>query len=99
VTLLADTLAIVHEFLSWSVDTGFLLVLPLHHEDLELDSVGVSTKDDVAVLVAWPWLEGPICKIKIPVQELGLKMWGGAYMWDTTVHVSTLCLNGCHQIS
>jgi len=25
---------------------------------LELDSVGVSTKDHVAVLVAWPWLGG-----------------------------------------
>jgi len=31
-------------------------VLPLHHRDLELDSVGVSTKDHVAVLVALPWL-------------------------------------------
>jgi len=41
------------------VDAGFILVLPLHHGDLELDSVGVSTKNHVA-----------ICEIKIPVQEL-----------------------------
>ena len=43
----------------WSVDAGFVLVLPLHHGDLELDSVGVSTKD-----------RGPICEKEIPVQEL-----------------------------
>jgi len=50
----------VGEFLSWSVDAGFVLALPLlHHGDLiELDSVGVSTKDHVAILVAWPWLGG-----------------------------------------
>ena len=69
-----DTLAIIGEFLSWSVDAGFILVLPLHHRDLELDSVGVSTKDHVAILVTWPWLGGPICETKIPVQELRLKM-------------------------
>ena len=56
---------------SWSVDAGFILALPLHYGDLELDSVGVLTK---AILVAWPWLVGPICEIKIPVQELRLKM-------------------------
>jgi len=50
--------------LSCSVDAGFVLVLPLHHGDLELDSEGV------AILVAQPWLGGPICEIKIPVQEL-----------------------------
>jgi len=65
-------LAIVGEFLSWSVDAGFVLALPLHQGDLELDSVGASTKDHV--LVAWPWLGGPICEIKIPVQELRLKV-------------------------
>ena len=53
-TPLADTLTIVGEFLSWSADAGFVLALPLYHGDLELDSVGVSTKDHVAVLVAWP---------------------------------------------
>jgi len=56
--------AIVGEFLSCSVDAGFVLALPLYHGDLELDSVGV------AILVAWPWLGGPICEIKVPVQEL-----------------------------
>jgi len=40
------------------------------HGDLELDSVGVSTK---IILVEWPWLGGPIREIKIPVQELWLK--------------------------
>ena len=45
-----DTLAIIGEFLSWSVDAGFILVLPLHHRDLELDSVGVSMKDRGAYL-------------------------------------------------
>jgi len=71
-----DTLAIVGEFLNWSVDAGFILVLPFHHGDLEVDNVGLSTKDHLAILVAWSWLGvgGPICKIKIPVQELQLKM-------------------------
>ena len=50
--------AIVGEFLNWSVDTGFVLALPFHHGDLELDSVGLSTKDHVAILVAWSRLEG-----------------------------------------
>jgi len=36
--------AIDYEFLSYFVDAGFILVLPLHHGDLEFDSVGVSTK-------------------------------------------------------
>ena len=49
---------IIGEFLNWSVDAGFVLALPLHQEDLELDSVGVSTKDHVAIFVAWPWLGG-----------------------------------------
>jgi len=71
-TPLADTLVIVGEFLSCSVDAGFVLALPLYHGDL--DSVGVSTNDHVAILVAWPWLGRPICEIKIPVQEFRLKM-------------------------
>jgi len=62
-TPLANTLVIVGEFLNCSVDAGFVLALPLHHGDLELDSVGV------AILVAWPWLGRPICEIKVPVQE------------------------------
>ena len=71
-TPLTDTLAIVSEFLSCSVDAGFVLALPLYHGDL--DSVGVSMNDHIAILVAWPWFGGPICGIKIPVQELRLKM-------------------------
>jgi len=55
-TPLANTLVIVGEFLSCSVDIGFVLALPLHHGDLELDSVGV------AILVAWPWFGGGLCK-------------------------------------
>jgi len=48
------------------------LAMPFHSGDLELHSVGLSTKDHVAILVAWPWLlgGGPICEIKVPVQEL-----------------------------
>ena len=61
---IVDTLAIVGEFLNCSVDACFVLALPLHHGDLDLDSVGVSTKDHVAILVAWPWLGGPISEIK-----------------------------------
>ena len=71
-TPLIDMLAIIGEFLSCSMDAGFVLALPLHHGDL--GSVGVSIKDHVAILVAWPWLGGPIYEIKIPVQELRLKM-------------------------
>ena len=40
-TPLVDKVAIVGEFLSWSVDAGFILALPFHHGDLELDGVGV----------------------------------------------------------
>ena len=54
---IADTLAIVSEF-HCSVDAGFVLAFPLHHGDLDHDSVGVSMKDHVAILVAWPWLGG-----------------------------------------
>ena len=50
-TPLADTLATVGKFLSCFLDAGLVLALPLHHEDL--GSVGVSTKDHVAILVAW----------------------------------------------
>ena len=49
---LTPTLAIIGKFLSCSVDADF------HHGDLDLDSVGVSMKDDVAILVAWPQLGG-----------------------------------------
>jgi len=38
---------IVSEFPSYSVDAGFVLLLPLHQGDL--DSVGISTKDHVAI--------------------------------------------------
>jgi len=47
------TFAIVGEFHNCSVDACFALALPLHHTDLKLDSVGVSTKDQVAILLAW----------------------------------------------
>ena len=42
---LVNMLVINGEFLTCSVDAGFILVLPLHHGDLEHDSVGVSTKN------------------------------------------------------
>jgi len=44
-------LAIDGEFLSYSVDTGFALALPLHHEDLELDSVGLSIKSYLKIML------------------------------------------------
>ena len=46
-TPLADKVVIVGEFPSYSVDAGFVLALPLHHGDL--DSVGISMKDHVAI--------------------------------------------------
>ena len=77
-TPLANTLAIDGEFLSCSVDAGFILMLPLHHGDLENCQCRNFDKelpeDHVAFLVAWPQLVGPIRNIKIPVQELWLKM-------------------------
>ena len=48
---LTNTLAIDGEFLSCSVDAGFVLALPLHHGDLELDSVGVSTKSYLKIML------------------------------------------------
>ena len=50
-TPLANTLVIDGEFLSYSVDTGFLLALPLHHKDLELESVGVSMKSYLKIML------------------------------------------------
>ena len=32
------------DFFSCSVDAGFILVLPLHHGELELESIGVLMK-------------------------------------------------------
>jgi len=40
-----------NSFNSCSVDTGFILALPLHHRDLELDSVGVSTKSYLKIML------------------------------------------------
>jgi len=61
-TQFVNTLAIDRKLLSCSMDAGFVLALPLHHGDLELDSVRVSTKSyNVKIscyLVAWPWLGG-----------------------------------------
>ena len=34
-----------------SVDAGFVLVLPLHHRDLELDSLGVLTKSYLKIIL------------------------------------------------
>ena len=33
------------------LDTGFVLALPLHHGDLELDSVGVSMKSNLKIML------------------------------------------------
>jgi len=68
-------LAIDSEFLSCSVDVGFVLALPLHHGDLELDSVGVLTKSYLKIIfVSMAMVGGPIREINIHVQELWLKM-------------------------
>jgi len=82
------------------MDVGFVLALPLHHGDL--DNVGVLTKDHVPILVAWPWLGGPICEIIIPVQELQLKMKGGLIREGghyginlTLTHTSLLIYRAC----
>jgi len=57
-TPLANTLAIDGKFLSCSVDTGFILAFPLHHEDLDK--------------VAWPnMVGGPMHEIKIPGKNFG----------------------------
>jgi len=79
-TPLADTLVIVGEFLSWSVDAGFVLALPLNHGDHEPDSVGVSTKDHVAILVAWPWLGGGCLQDKNTCTRTSTEKVGGAHM-------------------
>ena len=63
---------------SGSADAGFVLALPLHHEDLKPDCVGVLTR-------------GLMHRIKIPWQDFALKMQGyaqgggGAYLRDTMV--------------
>ena len=67
-------LAIVGKFLSWSVDAGFVLALPLHHGDLELDSVGVSTKD-----------RGAYLRERNTCARTSTENVGEAYTWDTTV--------------
>ena len=41
---LANMLMIDGDFFSCSVDAGFILVLPLHHGELELESIGVLMK-------------------------------------------------------
>ena len=49
-----NTLAIDSEFLSCSVDTGFVLALPLNDRGLELDRVGVSRKSYLKItLLFW----------------------------------------------
>ena len=50
-TTLVSMNAIEDEFLSYFVDAGFILVLPLHHGDLEFDSVGVSTKSYLKIML------------------------------------------------
>ena len=70
------------------MDTGFVLALPFHHGDLELDSVGLAPFDEIsccyfgsmAMVVGGGGGGRPaICEITIPVQDLRLKMYGGLY--------------------
>ena len=57
-TPLTNALVIGGEFLSCSVDAGFVLALPLHHGDLELDSVRAST---MSYLFSMAMVGGTIC--------------------------------------
>ena len=61
------------------MDAGFFLAFPLHHGDLELDSVGIFRRKIMLLfLVAWPYMVGgPMREMKIPMQEVWLKMLGG----------------------
>ena len=76
-TPLADMLVIVGEFLSWSVCTILSMVCGRWlRSGVAMHSTAetLNVKGHVAILVAWPCLRGPICEIKLPVQELRLKM-------------------------
>jgi len=90
-TPLADTLVIVGEFLSCSVAAGFILVLPLHHGDL--DSVGVLTKHHVAVLVAWPWLGGAYLWDKNTCARTSTENVGGGLIHEWGIYA------GCYGMS
>ena len=50
-TPFTNTLVIDSKFLSCSVNAGFVLALPLHHRDLELDSVGVLMKSYLNIML------------------------------------------------
>ena len=69
------------------MDTGFVLALPFHRGDLELDRVGLSTKDHAAILVAWPWLGGVYLQDKNTCARTSTENvgGGGAYMWDAMI--------------
>ena len=75
-----NKLAIDQEKFSSSEDAGFVLAQPFYHGDLEPDCVRASTR-------------GLMRGMKIPPQDLALKMHGGAYarggayLWDATVLV------------
>ena len=62
----AITPSLDREMFSGSVDAGFVLVLPFHHGELELDCVGIRRGERGAY--AWD---------KIPLQDFVLKMQGG----------------------
>ena len=71
------------------MDAGFVLELPFHHEDLEPDCVEVSTRG---------WKGGAYARDKNTSAQLcaknagGAYARGGAYLRDTTVYISALCL-------
>ena len=92
--------SIVGEFLSWSVDVGFLLVLPLHHGDLELDSVRVSTKSYVAICHGgWGgYLRDKNTCARTSIENVGrggLYVKGGVYAGRYGTIIITTIL--CHQ--
>ena len=79
--------------------------MPFYHGDLELNSVGLSTKDHVAISVAWPWLGGLFARYaRTSTANVGgdLYVKGGIYAghYGTTVLLHTflkLFFKGLHH--
>jgi len=68
---------IVGECLSWSLCTWLSMVFGrLLRSSVVMHSTAetLNVKGYVSIWVAWPWCGGAICEIKLPVQELRLKM-------------------------
>ena len=75
------------------MDASFILVLPLHHGDLELDSIGVSTKNHVAICHGWG-AKNACASISTENLGGGLYVKGGVYAecYGITDHWSSLSI-------